>query len=194
MRVEELFSSVRNTLQDHDKNHWDDSELLAYYNECKRTMAMDRLENKTTATLTLDPLINVYDTTGAVRYVRMKDDLDNKRPIYPNDLTGADDEYGVIIQDYNRVYVNDPSIGTSIIMDIVAMPSDDNLSSNIRIGDENSFKYYILSKAYEKDSDMNNFQKSDVFYTKFYREFKKLKDANSVGYTNAEIRTKSYFY
>ncbi len=194
MRVEDLLSMVRDVLQDHDKSHWDDSELLSYYNECKRTMAMDRLENKTTATLTLDPLKNVYDTTGAVRYIRMKDDLGNDRPLYANDLSGEDDGYGIIVEDYNRIRVVDQTIGTYIYMDIVAMPTFDNLSNIIRLGDENSFKYYILSKCYEKDSDMNNFQKSDVFYNKFYREFKKLKDANSTGYRQEEIRIKPYFY
>jgi len=83
MKVIELFSGIRNTLQDLDKTYWDDSELLGYYNECKRSMAAERLENKTTATLTLDPLKNEYDTSGILRYIYATDDLDNDRDLYP---------------------------------------------------------------------------------------------------------------
>ena len=195
MKVNELLSSVRNTLQDSDKNYWDDSELLSYYNECKRSMAAERLERKTTATLILDPLKNEYDTSGILRYISAKDDNDTNRKLYPNDTSGDDDSEGIVILDYNRVYVNNPELGTSILLQIVAMPEEDNLGGLVRIGDENAMKYYILSKAYEKDTDMGNFQKSVHFYSKYSDAFKLLKDANSSNYQAGVTRaSKSYYY
>lgn len=195
MKVIELFSEARNTLQDLDKNYWDDSELLSYYNECKRSMASERLENKTTATLTLDPLKEVYDTTGILRYISCRDNNDLERKLYPDDGTGDADLDGIIIEDYNRVKVNDPSKGTTLTFKIVAMPEDDNLQNIVRVGDENALRYYIISKAYEKDTDMENFQKSEYFYNKFVMNFKMLKDAANADYrTSAVSTTVSQFY
>jgi len=195
MKVIELFSGIRNTLQDLDKTYWDDSELLGYYNECKRSMAAERLENKTTATLTLDPLKNEYDTSGILRYIYATDDLDNDRDLYPNDKSGEDDVNGIIILDYNRIYINDPTVGSTVTIQIVALPDEDNLTSLIRAGDENALKYYILSKAYEKDTDMGNFQKSGIFYQKYEQLFKKLREANNANYrTNTIQTTKATYY
>jgi len=195
MIVEELLSAVRNTLQDSEKNYWDDSELLSYYNECKRSMAAERLENKTTASLTLDPLKNEYDTSGVLRYIRASDDVGTDRPMYPNDETGTDDTAGIIILDYNKIYVNDPTQATTLTLQIVALPNEDNLSGVVRAGDENAMKYYILSKSYEKDTDMGNFQKADTFYGKYMRLFALLKNASSANYTSGVVqRTESVYY
>lgn len=189
MKVIELFSEVRNTLQDLDKNYWDDSELLSYYNECKRSMASERLENKTSATLTLDPLKEIYDTTGILRYISCVDNNGAVRKLYPDDGSGESDLDGIIIEDYNRVKVNDPSKGTTLTFKIVAMPETDNLQNKVRIGDENCLRYYIISKAYEKDSDMENFQKSEYFYNKFLQSFKMLRDAASANYKMSTVST-----
>jgi len=187
MIVQELLTHVRNTLQDQDKTYWDDSELLNYYNECKRTMSAERLEIKTKATLTLDPLVNEYKTDGILRYIKAKDDEDRVRPIYPNDDSGDSDDNGIIIKDYNLVYVSDPTIGSTITFEIVSLPAEDNLPNDVRLGDENAFKYYILSKAYEKESDMENFQKVEYFYQKYLREFAKLMDSASTNYKTATV-------
>jgi hypothetical protein len=195
MNVTELLSRARDTLQDKDKTYWDDSELLSYYNECKRTMAYNRLENKTTATLTLDPLKSEYDTTGVIRYIKAIDDDSNVRTLYGNDGTGDDDIYGIILIDYNKVYINDSTIGTVITMDVIATPSDDNMSSIVRVGDEEALRYYILSKAYEKDSDMGNFQKSGYFFDKYNTLFRTLKKASSANYRASTVeRTVSKGY
>jgi hypothetical protein len=195
MIVSELLISCRNVLQDFDKEYWDDSELLTYYNECKRTMAQERLEIKTTATLTLDPLKNEYDTDGVLRYIRAKDDLGNNRTFYPNDESIGLDSNGIIIKDYNKIYVQDPTIGSVITIEIVSLPTDDNVEGNVRLGDENALKYYILSKAYEKETDMENFAKSDYFYQKYLREFAKLMDSASANYNTATVnRTEANYY
>ena len=195
MRVEELFSSVRDTLQDLDKNYWDDSELLSYYNECVRSMSAERLENKNTATLTLVPSQNEYNTSGILRYISAKDDTDTIRALYPDDSSGDDDSNGIVILDYNRIYVNSPDVGTTITLKVVAMPQDGNMTSIVRIGDETAIKYYILSKAYEKDSDMENFQKSAYFFSKYTMAFKQLSDASGRNYRTGIITTsKSYYY
>lgn len=195
MKVEELFSSIRNTLQDTNKTYWDDSELLSYYNECVRIMASDRMENKTTATLILDPIKNTYDTTGILRYIRCADSNGTSRPLYPDDNSGDDDTLGVVIENYNRVYVNDPSVGSTLTFNIVAFPDDSNLSSSVRTGDDTALKYYVLSKAYEKDADQENFQKASYFYGKHLNAFKDLKSASSANYqANTVNTTKCYFY
>ena len=195
MKVQELFSSIRDTLQDGNKTYWDDSELLGYYNECVRYMSAERLENKTTASLLLDKTKNTYDTDGILRYIRCVDSDNNERKLYSNDLSVVDDNMGVIVENYNRVYVNDSSIGDSLIFTIIALPDDSNVTSRIRSGDELSLKYYILSKAYEKDSDMENFQKSGYFYSKFLEAFRQLRNSTSVNYMagNSNL-VKSYFY
>jgi len=195
MRVEHLFTRVRDTLQDLSKTYWTDPELLNYYNECKRNMSMKRQEDKTTASLTLDVLKSEYDTSGVLRYIRAVDDLDNVRTIYQDDESGVDDEKGIIILNYNKILVNDPTIGTTITMSIIASPSEDNLDNSVRDGDENAFKYYILSKAYEKDTDMENFQKADYFYRKYNDIFVELKGAKNINYIANTLETnKSYYY
>jgi len=195
MRVQVLLQQVRNVLQDNEGTYWDDSELLGYYNECKRTMASERFELKTTATLALDPLVNEYDTTGILRYIKCKDDLDTTRALYPNDDSGENDNDGIVIIAYNRVYVNDPTIGTTLTFQIISLPPEDNLTSDVRFNDENSFKYYILSKAYEKETDIENFQKSAIFYEKYTREFSRLIDAASTNYTASSVdKTEAKFY
>jgi hypothetical protein len=187
MTVLQLITSCRDVLQDQDKTYWDDSELLNFYNECKRTMAQDRLEIKTTATLVLDPLKNDYDTDGILRYIRAEDDLGNFRTFYPNDESIGIDSNGIIIKDYNKIYVADPTIGTTITMEVVSLPIEDNLTGTVRLGDENALKYYILSKAYEKETDMENFTKADYFYSKYMREFAKLMDSASANYKTATV-------
>jgi hypothetical protein len=187
MTVLELLTSVRNTIQDHDKNYWDDSELLSYYNECKRTMSAERLEIKTTATMVLDPLVNEYKTDGILRYINAKDDEGRERKLYPNDGSDNGEQTAIIIKDYNKVYVNDPEVGTSIVFEVVSLPAEDNLPNDVRLGDENAFKYYILSKCYEKETDAENFQKSDYFYNKYLREFARLMDSASANYKTATV-------
>lgn len=195
MNVETLFATIRNTLQDHDKNYWDDSELLAYYNDCVRVMAAERKENNTTATLTLDPVQYEYDTSGILRYVRCIDDEGTTRELYPDDLSGKDDNAGVVIKNYNKVYVNDPSLGSVLTFTVVAFPDEENLTSTVRAGDESALRYYVLSKAYEKDSDMENFQKATYFYQMYQQAFNVLKEASSSNYKARTVETTTtYFY
>ena len=195
MLVKELLQQLRNVLMDQEKTRWDDSELLDYYNECKRVMSAERIEDKTTATMTLQDDKFTYDTTGILRYISCKDADGVVRPLYPDDGTGDNDGDGIIIQSYNRVYVTDPTIGTSLTFKIVALPLADNLESDVRIGDEEAMKYYILSKAYEKEDDTENFAKSDTFYAKYSKIFEKLIDSASVGYSyQQDQKTKTIFY
>lgn len=195
MKVKVLLQQARNVTQDAEGNYWSDSDLLGYYNECKRSMASERFEMKTTATLTLDPLVNEYDTTGILRYIKCKDDLGTTRKLYPNDDSGEADGDGIIILTYNRIYVNDPTIGSVLTFQIISLPSEDNLEDEVRLGDENAFKYYILSKVYEKETDMENFQKAEIFYQKYQREFSRLLDAASTNYTASTVdRTEAKFF
>jgi len=195
MRVEELFIRVRHTLQDNDKAYWTDSELLDYYNECRDDMFRERKEEVSSATLILDPLKKEYDTSGIMRFISAKDDEDNDRPIYGlgdmNDL----DVMGIEIVDYNKIKVNDPTVGSSIEILAVVKPRDSNLDNSVRVGDESAIKNYVLSKAYEKDTDMQNFGKAQYFNGKYMAIFKDLKGASAVGYrAKNEETTKSYFY
>ena len=195
MTVEELFSSIRNTLQDSAKTYWEDLELLDYYNECTKVMSAERLENKTTTSIALIPATFEYNTDGILRYISCIDNLSTDRLLYPDDGTGDDDVNGIIIKDNNRIYVNDPTVGTTLTMKIVSMPVDSTLLSTVRSGDESAIKYYVLSKAYEKDTDMEHFQKSGYFASKYKEAFKVLLDASSMNYKARERNvTQAYFY
>lgn len=195
MTVLQLLTGCRDTLQDQDKTYWDDSELLNFYNECKRSMAQERLEPKAKAELVLDPVKYEYATDGVLRYINAIDDEGRARILYPNDGSIGIDTTGVIIKDYNKIYVQDPSIGTTITLEIVSLPAEDNLTNTVRQGDENSFKYYILSKAYEKETDMESFAKAQYFYGKYSQDFKRLIDSASANYKTAEVqRTVAEYY
>lgn len=195
MRVQEFLTQLRNTLKDHKKAYWDDSELLDYYNECKLHMATERLENKTTATLALDTAKEEYDTSGVIRYISAIDSDGNERKLYPDNGSGDDDSSGIIILDYNKIKVNTPETGVTITLRIVAQPQEDNMDSTVRVGDEQSLKYYILSKAYEADLDTQDLEKSNYFYQKYLSNMKQLTGASSVGYTtDVSNTTEAYFY
>ena len=194
MRVREFLAQVRNTLNDKSKTFWDDSELLDYYNECMLAMAAERLEGRTVASITLDPEKFIYDTTGIIRYISATDDEDNERKLYPDDGTGDNDSSGVIIEEYNRIKVNDPSIGSFITFKCIAQPDEQNFDSTLRYGDEQAIKYYILSKCYEQDLDVQDLQKSSYFYAKFRELMVELIGKASVGYrANTVSTTKSYW-
>ena len=195
MKVNELFASIRNTLQDNNKEYWDDSELLMYYNECVRHMTAERLEDRNTALMLLEADKYEYSTDGILRYIKCVDSNGKNRTLYQDDGSGEDDSLGIIIKNYNRVYVNTPEEGLELTFTIVTMPEDSNITSKVRIGDEQPIKYYMLSKAYEKDADMENFNKSGYFYSKFLDGFRQLKNSSSVNYTAYNSNTtKSYFY
>jgi len=193
MRVEELFTNIRHTLQDQSKAYWTDTELLDYYNECKSDMARERQEEVSIATLILDPLKSVYNTDGILRFIEIKDDLGNTRPMYDL-MEKNDDKLGVEIISYNKLGVNDTSIGSELYIMAVVQPKFDNLDNSVRAGDETALKSYVLSKAYEKDSDMQNFQKAQYFYTKYNEIFKDLMGAKSVGYKSRDDKTTTAYY
>ena len=195
MTVTNLLAQVRHTLQDSEETRWTQDELLNYYNECKFAMASERLEDKTYATMTLDPLQTEYNTTGILRYIKAEDDEGNPRPLYADDGSGSNDSSGIIVMSHNRVLVNDPEQGSSIRLNIIAMPLEHTIDSMVRVGDEQALKYYILSKAYEKETETENFQKVGIFYQKYEIALKKLIDSSSTGYELGRTpSTVSYFF
>lgn len=194
MTVRELLQQVRDTLQDTDRVYWSESELINLYNDAKRLIASERVENKTTTTLTLSEETNEYSMSDVLRYVSAKDSNGFDRPLYPDDGSGDEDYYGIIVQSYDKVYVTTPEDDVVITFKIIAMPSDDNLNDIVRTGDENSIKYYVLSKAYEKETDMENFQKAQYFFSKYQVEFKTAKKNANVGYRNDTKTTIAYYY
>jgi hypothetical protein len=195
MDVRQLLQLVRNTLQDQEKNFWDDSELLTYYQEARRVLASERTEKQQTQTVLLDTNTSTYNPVNVLRYVAVDDNEGNDRLLYPDDGTGEDDDSGIIVVDYNEIFVNNPDIGTELYVAYIGLPEVHNLNDTVRSGDENAIKYYILSKAYEKEHDMQNFAKADKFETKFDNLLVKLKQNVSVNYSNKRVRTtKGYFF
>ena len=194
MKVLELISQVRDNLQDDDANYWSDSELLHLHNECKRHLASERQEVQTSKLVPLVDGTNSYSVDGVLRYISAVDSDDNVRELYADDGAGTDDELAIIIHNYNLIYVNTPESGVTLVLKVVSFPSDDNLNSTVRQGDENSFKYYILSKAYEKESDMENFGKSSYFQNMFRETIRFIKKNSSLNYIEKEQTTKGYFY
>ena len=194
MTVQSFLQGVRMTLQDTDKNYWDDSELLFYYNDCRRNLYAERQENVTTANLVLTSGVNEYTTDGVLRYISATDNNGEERKLYPSGST-EDDDSGIIILDYNRVYVTNPDDSTSSTFKIIALPNDDNMHDKVRIGDESAMRYYVLSKAYEKETDQENFQKSNQFYQRYKNELDKLMSSSSANYRAKNTSTvKGYYY
>lgn len=194
MTVRELLQQVRDTLQDQDRNYWSESELINLYNDAKRLIASERIEDKTTTYLSLDSTENEYAVDGVLRYISAKDSNNIDRQLYADDGSGDSDDYGIIIKTYNLVYINTPEDDVTVTFKVVSMPSEDNLNDTVRTGDENSIKYYILSRAYEKETEMENFQKAQYFFSKYQIEFKTAKKNASVGYRNDTKTTKAYYY
>ena len=189
-----LFHQVRDVLQDTDANYWSDSELLDYYNSGLRSIAAERLEEPRTTTVTLVDDTYEYTVDGVLRYISAKDSDDITRELYQDDGSGDDDYYGIIIKDYNLIYVNNPSTGTTISLKNISLPANDNLSSVVRDSDEQALRYYMLRKAYEKESDLENFQKSQYFLEQYRRELNRILKNSKLGYVNNTELTKSYFF
>lgn len=194
MKVIELIAQVRDNLQDSDANYWDDSELVNLYNECKRHLAAERQELPTTKTVQVVTDTYEYEVPGVLRYISAKDSDDNIRELYPDDMTGDDELSAIIVKSYNSIYVNNPETGVDITLKVIAFPANDNLNTVIRSGDENAYKYYILSKAYEKEQDTENFQKSSYFRSMFSDAVTYIKKNANLNYMERTQITKGYYY
>jgi len=192
MTVLDLLHQTRDTLQDGDKNYWSDSELLDYYNSGIKSLAAERLEEPKTTSLALLTGTNEYQVDGVLRYISAKDSDGTVRALYPDNTSGDDDTNGLIVLDYNRIYVNNPVTNISISLKHIAIPENKNLNDIVRSGDENALKYYILSKAYEKENDMENFQKSNYFMTQYTRELYTVKKHSKLGYQEKIETTTGY--
>lgn len=194
MTLKELISKVRDKLQDADAVYWSDSEFIDLYNECKRYLSSERKENPTTTTVSLSDGVYEYTVSNVLRYISAKDNDGTKRPLYPDDSTGDDDTDGIVILDYDSIYVNTPVSGKSIILKHIAFPTEDNLNDVIRSGDEESYTYFLLSKAYEKDTDMEQFQKAQYFWSMFVGAMKFVKKNSSLNYMSKTQTVKGYYY
>ena len=194
MLVSTLITQTRNVLQDADANYWTDAELLEYYNSGLRSIASERIEEPTTTDVATIDGTNVYTVSGILRYISIKDSNNVDRPLYPDDGTGEDDTYGVIVQDYDTIYVNSPSTGVTLTIKNISLPDDATTADTVRTGDDTALKYYMLSKAYEKEQEMENFQKSTYFLGLYQRELMKILKAGKLGYRKTVEITKSYFY
>lgn len=195
MTVNELLHKTRDTLQDEEKIFWDDSELLGYYEEARRVIAAERTDKLQTQTIVLNPDTDLYSPEGVLRYVSAKDDEGTDRDLYPNDGSGESDNLGITIIDYDQIEVHDDSVGATIDMKYIGLPLDHNLNDSVRQGDETAIKYYILSQAYEKETDAQNFDKSTKFEFKFEKALENLKANSSLNYNNSKVNiTTSYQY
>lgn len=194
MTLRELIAKVRDKLQDADAIYWSDSEFIDLYNECKRYLASERKENPTTTSVSLSDGVYEYNIEGVLRYISAKDNDKINRELYPDDGSGDDDADGIVIMDYDTIYVNTPVTGTTITLKHIAFPADDNLNDPIRSGDEESYTYFLLSKAYEKDTDMEQFQKAQYFWSMFTGAMKFIKKNSSLNYMDKTQTVKGYYY
>ena len=76
----------------------------------------------------------------------------------------------------------------------ITMPVDYNLNDEVRSGDENALKYFMVSKAYEKESDLENFQKSQYFFSVYQRELSMLLKGSKLGYVKKTELTRGYYF
>lgn len=188
MLVSDLLTQVQTNLQDSNADYWSETELLDLFNECKRFMTAERKEKVSTVTVNLIDGTYEYSPSGVLRYISAIDSDGSKRDLYPDDGSDEDELSAVIIKDFDSIYVNNPVTGVDLTLKVVSMPSDSLTTDTIRSGDENAYKYYILSKAYEKESDLENFQKAQYFGNMFVQMFKPLKKTSSQN-NRQEMRT-----
>lgn len=193
MQIRELIAKVRDKLQDTDAVYWSDSELVDLCNECKRYLAAERKENPTTFELVTYDGIESYTMDGILRYISAKNSDGNELTLYPDDGSSDGKSSGVIIEDYNKVKVINAE-DEVITVKAISFPEEDNLNDTIRMGDEESYRYFVLSKCYEKDNDMEQFQKAQYFWSMFMGAMKYSKKNSSLGYVEKVHTTKSYFY
>lgn len=193
MQIRELIAKVRDKLQDTDAVYWSDSELVDLCNECKRYLAAERKENPTTTSLVTYDGIETYTVEGVLRYIGATNQEGNELILYPDDGSIAGKTSGIVIEDYNRIKVKNP-IDEVITIKHISFPEEDNLNDTIRMGDEESYRYFVLSKCYEKDNDMEQFQKAQYFWSMFMGAMKYSKKNSSLGYVEKVHTTKSYYY
>jgi len=194
MTLRELIAKVRDKLQDADAIYWSDSEFIDLYNECKRYLASERKENPTTTSVSLSDGVYEYNIDGVLRYISAKDNEKKNRELYPDDGNGDNDADGIVIMDYDTIYVNTPVTGTTITLKHITFPAEDNLNDAVRSGDEESYTYFLLSKAYEKDTDMEQFQKAQYFWSMFTGAMKFIKKNSSLNYIHKTQTVKGYYY
>jgi len=195
MIVNQILQLARDTLQDQEKIFWDDSELLGYYEEARRVLASERRDKRLTQDVILNDGDEYYSPVGVLRYISVKDDNGTDRPLYPNDDSGLSDPLGVIVIDYDQIHVVDDTIGGVLTVTYVGLPLNHNLNDDVRQGDEEAIRYYILAKAYEKETDMENFAKSAQFMASFEDRLKKIVANATMGYQRNSVNTiQSYYY
>lgn len=193
MTVRELLSQVRDITQDIDSLYFTDSEMLNLFNECKRYISIDRLDTTANVSIVTTEDLHEYQVDNVIRFSYIKDSSGNKYNLYSDDGEGDNDVSGIIVNNYNDIYINNPKNDT-LTAKIITLPEEDNLNDAIRIGDENLFKYYILSKAYEKDNDMEQFQKAQYFAGMFTDALRGVKKNSKVNYIDGSSSTKGYYY
>lgn len=194
MTVRELLTKVRDKLQDTDSTYWSDSELVDLYGECQRYLASERKENPTTTTLQLSEDTYIYEVEDVLRYISIKDSNGKIREIFPDDGSGEEISSSVIVEDYDRIRVTNPEDNVSLLIKHISFPEEHNLNDKVRVGDEEAYRYFILSKCYEKDNDMEQFQKAQYFWSMCIGAMKYSKKNSSLNYIDKSNTTKSYFY
>lgn len=195
--VEQILTQVRDTLTDYEKNRWSDSELLSYLNESINVLASERNDRQKSITFALDSTENTYIINGVLRYVSAEDSNGYKRKLYLDEEEAMEDNGGILIVNQDEVYVVTPEDDVNLTIKYIGMPNESNMSSYVRVGDEVAIKYYILSKSYEKETDTESFQKSQVFMGRFNSELKRLLNDSSIRFIDSRSNTNtttSYFY
>ena len=190
MTVRELIAEIRDVLQDTESVYFSDSELVNLYNECKRLMTLDRKEKK--SSITIQPIDGIYSytTEDVLVYLSAKDSDGNVRTIYEEDEDGSDEASGIVVMNENELWINTPDSTQTITLRVIASPEIDNLNDTIRVGDEIAYKNYILAKSYEKDTDLEQFQKAQYFIGQFstaYMLTKKVTSSNNKQRTNNTV-------
>jgi len=196
MTVAQLITDVRYVLQDSDAVYFTDTELLNTFNECRRLITFDRKDKTSTVDVaTLDSTYS-YTTTGVISFVKAIDSNDVVRPIYTNEEydEAVLDANGVIVTNENEIYVVTPETGVTITFTTISMPADAVTTDTIRIGDEAPYKYYMLAKSYEKDTDLEQFQKAQYFTQLFRTSYDNTKKITSSNNRTKRSVTESHFF
>ncbi len=153
LKISDLMTSIRDTLQDLQQNRWSEQELFRYLNQGARDTALQLEHINIKHTITVDPLLpNSYDLPyEAIEFYG----ITSVQPYTysPTEITFPDNRAEDVLIDY---YAYPPEI-------VYGVTTEVSLERDI----QDALKYYVLFRAYEKEDSTEKLAKSAYFYQKY---------------------------
>lgn len=149
MTVADFFTSARFTLQDLTGRRWTDAELLHYVNEGMRDIALRTFFNRVEETLSVVSATTIYTTTYTPIKILSVESSQQFQVTSNNEITFTNprDENVIIVY-----YAYPQTVTTDIVEDVDII---------------DALRFFVLSRAYEKEDSPENFNKASYFRNKY---------------------------